>query len=314
MKKVVILLNMGGADDLSQVELFLKNMFNDPYILGIKNRKIRSVLAWLITKMRLKSATRNYTELGGKSPIGDITRSLIDKLNIKFGNENLTFDYAMNYTPPFAIDSLKKYKYADEILLFPLYPHHSRTTIVSSLYSANRAIKELSIKSNIKVINYFYKDERYNKIITSSIKEKIAEMNSSQIDLIFSSHSLPKKIIEKGDLYETHTNEHVKIISDMLAKDGVKFNSISLAYQSRLGPVEWLGPNLSEVLSNLKSKKALIYPISFCIDNSETDFELDIEYRKIADQKEFDYYEVVKAPDDSEAFVDYIAYKVKELV
>ncbi|ALV24334.1 ferrochelatase [Campylobacter iguaniorum] len=305
-KKVVLLLNMGGADNLSQVEVFLKNMFNDPYILGIKNKTLRSFVAWMITKMRVKSATKNYVALGGKSPIGDLTRSLVEKLNKTYGNENLIFDYVMNYTPPFANEVFSKYRDAKEIVLFPLYPHHSSTTIVSSLDSANAAIKELGLKAAIKTVEYFYENQSYNDIIVENIKNKVSGLDSSKIDLVFSSHSLPKKIIEKGDLYEKHTNAHVEILANSLKNAGVKFNSISLAYQSRLGPVEWLGPNLSEVLPKLDSKRALIYPISFCIDNSETDFELDIEYRHVANENKFEYYEVVKAPNDSDKFAKFI--------
>lgn len=310
MKKAIILLNMGGADDLSQVEMFLKNMFNDPYILTIKNSKIRSILAWLITKMRLKSATSNYVVLGGKSPIGDITRSLVAKLNQKIKGGEIKFDYAMNYTPPFANDTLKKYINFDEIVLFPLYPQHSSTTITSSLDGAKKAISDLGIKANIEIVDYFYKDENYNDIIVNNIKNKTLNLDTKDIDLIFSSHSLPKKIIDSGDLYEKHTKEHVQILAGMLNKAGIKFKSVSLAYQSRLGPVEWLGPNLNEVLPKLESKKALIYPISFCIDNSETDFELSIEYRHVANENRFEYYEVVKAPNDSDEFVNFIAKKV----
>lgn len=306
MKKVVILLNMGGADNLSQVEIFLKNMFNDPFILTIKNKKIRSILAWLITKMRLKNATSNYKKIGGKSPIGDITRSLISKLNLKFGNENLKFDYAMNYTPPFAYEVLKNYKNFDEIILFLLYPHHSTTTITSSLYSVNKTLLDLKITSKIKIINYFYKNENYNNIIIENIQNKLGNLDPKDINLIFSAHSLPKKIIQKGDLYEKHIKDHVKILTNILKYRKINFNSVSLAYQSRLGPIEWLGPNLSEVLPTLTKKSALIYPISFCIDNSETDFELDIEYRHIANNHEFKYYEVVKAPNDNDKFVEFI--------
>ena len=91
---------------------------------------------------------------------------------------------------------------------------------------------------------------------------------------------------------------------------GLRFNSVSLAYQSRLGPVKWLGPNLSEVLPSLSSKRAMIYPISFCIDNSETDFELAIEYKHIADDNKFSYYKVVKAPNDSDEFISFIAQNI----
>lgn len=310
MKRVVILLNMGGVDNLSQVRVFLTNMFNDPYILGIKNRHLRAFVAWMITMMRLKPATQNYIQLGGRSALGDITRSLVAKLNSKFGFDNLIFDYAMNYTPPFASDALAKYKDADEIVLFPLYPHHSVTTIASSLDSAKRAIENLGIKAKIKVVDYFYQNSKFNDIIVSHIAKSLGDDDASKIDLIFSAHSLPQKVIDSGDLYEKHLNEHLEILKSNLNNCGLRFNSVSLAYQSRLGPVKWLGPNLSEVLPSLSSKRAMIYPISFCIDNSETDFELAIEYKHIADDNKFDYYKVVKAPNDSDEFISFIAQNI----
>ncbi|ARR02559.1 ferrochelatase [Campylobacter vicugnae] len=310
MKRVVILLNMGGVDNLSQVRVFLTNMFNDPYILGIKNRHLRAFVAWMITMMRLKPATQNYIQLGGKSALGDITRSLVAKLNSKFGFDNLIFDYAMNYTPPFASDTLAKYKDADEIVLFPLYPHHSVTTITSSLDSAKRAIGNLDIKAKIKVVDYFYQNSKFNDIIVSHIAKSLGDDDASKIDLIFSAHSLPQKVIDSGDLYEKHLNEHLEILKSNLNNCGLRFNSVSLAYQSRLGPVKWLGPNLSEVLPSLSSKRAMIYPISFCIDNSETDFELAIEYKHIADDNKFNYYKVVKAPNDSDEFISFIAQNI----
>ena len=310
MKRVVILLNMGGVDNLSQVRVFLTNMFNDPYILGIKNRHLRAFVAWMITMMRLKPATQNYIQLGGKSALGDITRSLVAKLNSKFGFDNLIFDYAMNYTPPFASDTLAKYKDADEIVLFPLYPHHSVTTIASSLDSAKRTIGNLDIKAKIKVVDYFYQNSKFNDIIVSHIAKSLGDDDASKIDLIFSAHSLPQKVIDSGDLYEKHLNEHLEILKSNLNNCGLRFNSVSLAYQSRLGPVKWLGPNLSEVLPSLSSKRAMIYPISFCIDNSETDFELAIEYKHIADDNKFDYYKVVKAPNDSDEFISFIAQNI----
>ena len=310
MKRVVILLNMGGVDNLSQVRVFLTNMFNDPYILGIKNRHLRAFVAWMITMMRLKPATQNYIQLGGKSALGDITRSLVAKLNSKFGFDNLIFDYAMNYTPPFASDTLAKYKDADEIVLFPLYPHHSVTTITSSLDSAKRAIDNFGIKAKIKVVDYFYQNSKFNDIIVSHIAKSLGDDDASKIDLIFSAHSLPQKVIDSGDLYEKHLNEHLEILKSNLNNCGLRFNSVSLAYQSRLGPVKWLGPNLSEVLPSLSSKRAMIYPISFCIDNSETDFELAIEYKHIADDNKFNYYKVVKAPNDSDEFISFIAQNI----
>lgn len=77
--KLVLFLNMGGATNLQDCEVFLKNMFNDPYILGIKNRFLRKFVAWIITKARVKAMQENYKKMGGKSPLNELTQSLCDK-------------------------------------------------------------------------------------------------------------------------------------------------------------------------------------------------------------------------------------------
>ncbi|MCZ6172986.1 ferrochelatase [Campylobacter ureolyticus] len=313
MKKAVLLLNMGGPNNLDEVSVFLKNMFNDKYILNIKNEKLRDKISSLIAFLRKKPATKNYELIGGKSPLVDITASLVEKLS---KTKEYDFDFIMRYTPPFAKDVLKKYKGYDEIVLFPLYPHHSITTVVSSLEDAKDWINELNINANVKIIDVFFNDLEYNKIIINSIKNEIYGINENEVSdiaLIFSAHSLPKSIIKNGDLYERNIKAHVDILSNLIKKEGINFKDIKLAYQSRLGPVKWLEPNLSFVLPLCASKKALIYPLSFCIDNSETICELNIEYRKIANKSGFKYYRVCKCPNDSDKFVNFIVNKVQNL-
>ncbi|WP_297926033.1 ferrochelatase [uncultured Campylobacter sp.] len=355
MKKALILLNMGGPNNLSEVEVFLKNMFNDPFILGVKSDFWRSVLASLIVKSRTASARSNYEKLGGRSPICSITEALCERVNelarAKFGAElkfenaasvsaanepsqdvssqskpsqeaqtqneapqdekpidELICDYAMNYTPPFAEDVFKKYADFDEIILMPLYPHFSKTTVQSSLCSAEAALKRLGIK-NYKTIDIFYDNAAYNEILLNLIASCVAKFSAdeiSQISLIFSAHSLPVKMITAGDPYEAQVGEHVEILKNLLAARGIKFKEIILAYQSRLGPVKWLEPNIADVLRDLQSKKALIFPIAFCVDNSETDFELDIFYRARARELDYEYYEVCKCPNSREDFAKFI--------
>ena len=350
MKKALILLNMGGPNNLGEVEVFLKNMFNDPFILGVKSDFWRSVLAALIVKSRTASARSNYEKLGGRSPICSITEALCEQVNLLARAElsaglnfkgaadasaasespqdiptqgeapqnqaprnekpidELVCDYAMNYTPPFAEDVLKKYANFDEIILMPLYPHFSKTTVQSSLCSAEAALKRLGIK-NYKIVDIFYDSAAYNEILLNLIAECVAKFSAdeiSQISLIFSAHSLPVKMVAAGDPYEAQIKTHVEILQDLLAARGIKFKEIMLAYQSRLGPVKWLEPNVADVLRDLQSKKALIFPIAFCVDNSETDFELDIFYRDQARELGYEYYEVCKCPNSREDFAKFI--------
>ncbi|MCR4942297.1 MAG: ferrochelatase [Campylobacter sp.] len=315
MKKLVLLLNMGGASSLDDVKIFLTNMFNDECILGIKNRFLRKIVAYFIIKSRLKQAQKNYSKIGGKSPIAELSESLVDKLNSQQFGE-IKFDFAMNYTPPFVEDVLRKYTDYEEIVLFPLYPHHSITTITSSLKSFARAYKALNLKAKLSAVEPFYKNDDYNEILIEKILDKLdfEDEIEGDISLIFSAHSLPQKIIDNGDIYEKQIKEHVRILKQKLQQKEIVFKEILLAYQSKLGPVKWLGPNLSDVLTNLESKKALICPLSFCIDNSETAFELSIEYAKIAKAQNFTYYNVCQCPNDDHSFVNFIQKSVANII
>ncbi|EOI3811121.1 ferrochelatase, partial [Campylobacter jejuni] len=148
--KLVLFLNMGGATNLQDCEVFLKNMFNDPYILGIKNRFLRKFVAWIITKARVKAMQENYKKMGGKSPLNELTQSLCNKLNLK--QDEFKFDFVNLYVPPFATEILQKYTLneSDEIILFPLYPHHSCTTVTSSLEVLQNEISKQKIQAKVK--------------------------------------------------------------------------------------------------------------------------------------------------------------------
>ncbi|MFB1645144.1 MULTISPECIES: ferrochelatase [unclassified Campylobacter] len=299
--KLVLFLNMGGATNLKDCKTFLKNMFNDPYILGIKNRFLRQFVAWMITLSRTKAMQQNYIKMGGKSPLNEITYKLCHQLNSL--QKEFKFDFINLYVPPYANKVLKKYSLnsKDEIILYPLYPHHSCTTVTSSLDVLQREIEKLNITSKIKIMDIFYKNTIYNQMIISHILDKKNHFNAKT--LIFSAHSLPVSLIKKGDLYEKHINEHVQILKEKLKNH---FEEIILSYQSKLGPIKWLEPSTSDILSKLKNK-ALIYPISFCIDCSETIFELGIEYRDLASQD----YALISCPNHSDEFIDFILKSLK---
>lgn len=309
--RLILLLNMGGPNDLSEVGVFLKNMFNDPYILGIKSPILRKFVAFMITSSRLKTAQNNYRQIGGKSPICELTARLCGKIS-HFLDDDTAVAFAMNYTPPFAKDVLAEFTEASEIVVFPLYPHHSFTTVSSSISDFEKARAELNLKAKVKIVEPFFEDERYNEIIVDGIEKSARDLNADEITLVFSAHSLPQKMIDAGDIYEEHVKRHVQILTEILEKRGVKFKQILLAYQSKLGPVKWLEPSLNQALAEIKDKKALVYPISFCIDNSETVFELSKEFRHIADELKFDFYDVVDCPNDDDKFAKFIADRAKE--
>ena len=309
MQKPVLLLNMGGAKNLADARVFMKKMFNDPCILPIKSDFWRSVVARFIISMRLKGAEDDYKAIGGSSPLNPITERLCTRLNeiscMDDGNE-FVFDYAMNYTSPFTEEVLSRYRSADEIIVMPLYPHQSITTVTSSLNSFREAYDNLSLKAKVHIVKPFYAETEYNDIIVREIARQSADIDTNKVSLIFSAHSLPQRVVDCGDRYVSDIEAQVEILKRKLSDEGLNFREILLAYQSRLGPIKWLEPNLNKILPTLTSRRALVYPISFCIDNSETHYALSMESATVAREHGYDFFRVCTCPNDKADFVNFI--------
>ena len=305
-KKALVLLNMGGARDKSELKMFLTNMFNDENILTIKNAFIRKMVASFITNSRLESAWKNYEKIGNHSPINPLTERLVNKCNDKI--ENYKTYQVMRYTPPFAKEIISQMKKdgIKEVLLLPLYPQYSTTTTKSSLEDF---IKFAKNSFSISSIETFYKNDKFNECIVNEILNNVEDETS--YNLVFSAHGLPQKIVDAGDPYEKQMKEHVKILSEKLQKRGKIFKSINLAYQSKVGPLKWLEPSLENMLKNFKNENVIIYPLSFIVDNSETVFELDIEYKEIAHEIGIKEYKVCSCVNDSDEFIEAIKDIIK---
>ncbi len=299
MKRAVLLMNMGGPNNLDEVEVFLNNMFNDKRIISAP-KPIRMMIAKLITWNRKEEAKSNYAALGGRSPLVGYTKKLISKLETGI---DATVHMAMRYTPPYSSDTLQGLKNVDEIYAIPLYPHYSSTTTLSSIEDLQENIKKQGINAKVITLDSYYKHPDYIAAMVARIKETLGTDNPSEFELVFSAHGLPQKIIDNGDNYQRHIKYNVFYARKALQEAGLHFHNTHLAYQSRLGPLEWIRPYLEDKLKSLKKKKVIIYPIAFTIDNSETEFELDVEYREIAGEIGFEEYRVAKAPNDHPSFV-----------
>ncbi len=286
---MIVLHNMGGARSEKELKEFLFNMFMDKRIIP---SPVRYFLAPLIANLRYKKVWKNYKKIGG-SRIYEITENLAKKVE-KLSSQKTS--YAFRYTKPHLKDIIDE----KEIIFLPLYPHYSFTTYESSIDE----LKEIGL--NAKIIKPFYKHPKYNEIIKENIL-KTAE-NPKEWHLIFSAHGLPEKIIQKGDSYKKEVEEHVQILKNILPE----FKSISLAFQSRFGIGEWLKPYLDKELEKYKNEKVLIYPISFVIDNSETDLELKVEYGHLAKDIGIKSYKVVECPNDSDEMAKFIVELINE--
>ena len=304
-KEAVILLNMGGPNNLDEVEMFLKNMFADKNILTMKSDLLRKFIGGMIVFNRTESSQEIYRELGGKSPIVWHTKNLVKKLQSKLGDDVIV-DFVMRYTPPFATEVIERLNKEDvkKIYLIPLYPQQSTTTTKSSLEDFEEHYHNGEGEAILVEIKHFFQNPTYNKAIIERIKEKVSDADYRDFDIIFSAHGLPQKIVDAGDVYQKHIEKQTEILKEMLKDEKMNFHQVHLAYQSKVGPMEWLKPSLEEKIQTIRNRGIIIFPLAFTIDNSETDFELEIEYREIAEELGFKEYRVCRCPNDSELFVD----------
>lgn len=312
MKKALLLLNMGGPNSVDEVEMFLRNMFSDKNILTM-NQYTRALVREIIVFNRIEEVKENFIQnLGGKSPLPQLTHQLIEKLRVKL---NIPIEPAMRYVPPFATEALEKFKAEgiEELVLFPMYPQYSTTTTLSSVEDIEERCEALEYAPKITVIDPYYDDYDYIKMSVNKIMEALGDKKSEEYDLLLSAHGLPMSIIKAGDPYQNQVEGNVSAIRTYLHERGIKFNNVKLVYQSKVGSSAWLEPNLVDVLRNPYHRKVLIYPLAFTIDNSETVYELNIEHREIADKIKYDDYRVATCFNDSDDFVEFIAHKVNAL-
>lgn len=289
-KTAIILFNLGGPDTQEAVQPFLFNLFNDPAIIGLP-RLMRQPLAAFISRRRAPKAQAIYEEIGGRSPILENTdaqaRALEQALS---GHGQVRVFTCMRYWHPMADDiarSVKEYA-PDHVILLPLYPQFSTTTSGSSFKDWHRAAAACGLAVPTTAICCYPTQRDFVTAHTQLVQTYVTEAaRFGQPRVLFSAHGLPEKIIRKGDPYqwqvEATTREIVKALG---LKDAVN------CYQSRVGPMKWIGPSTEhELLRAAKDKvPVVLVPIAFVSEHSETLVELDIEYAELAHGKGLDHY------------------------
>jgi len=305
MKKAVILFNLGGPDKLENVEPFLFNLFNDPAILNLPTL-LRYPLAKLISNRRAPVAKKIYSELGGSSPILKLTKEQSDALETKLNQTQEEDEYKcfiiMRCWNPRAKDVIKDVQLysPDEVVLMPLYPQYSAATSGSSIKEWKDVCKKNNYHVKTSTICCYPTDQNFINAHTKEIIKKIKDLKNFK--LIFSAHGLPEKNIKKGDPYQWQVEQSVKKIVESLNDENLDW---ILSYQSRVGPLKWIGPSTeTTIIENSKiGKHIVLVPIAFVSEHSETLVELDIEYKEIADVNGCKNYTRVPALGISEDFI-----------
>ncbi len=293
---------------MDAVQPFLFNLFNDPFIISIPlGFLVQKPIARYIAKKRSPSVREQYAKIGGKSPLMYWTEKQRSMLENRLREQDTTVDVftAMRYWKPFtkeAVDRIKQTEYS-QIILLPLYPHYCRATTGSSLAEWDKIYTNDT--AEVVTINDYFKHSGYIAAVNQRIDEalkKFPEQIRKDVHLLFSAHGIPVKFVKAGDPYKGHIEETVKAVVEFRKRD----LNHSLCYQSKVGPEKWLEPATDDMirdLSNSGKKHLLVIPISFVSDHIETLFELDIEYRHVADKVRIENYIVMKGLNDSELFV-----------
>lgn len=314
-KLAVVLLNLGGPDSLEAVEPFLFNLFSDRDIFKLPFQK---KLAAFIAKKRAPKVIEEYKLIGGKSPIGHWTETQRKMLENELRKADINTDVyiAMRYWHPLSDETAKlveKGNYS-KIILLPLYPHFSISTTGSSFNEWKRYFK--GDTSKLIYINNYFDNETYARAINQRIDESLLRFPENirkDVQLVFSAHGTPVSYVKKGDPYSHQIKDTVKLIM----KQRNNTHEYHECYQSKVGPVKWLEPSTDQMIEELSAKgkkHLLIIPISFVSDHVETSFELDIEYRHVADKVGIENYIVMTGLNDSQLFVDALTGLVKDSI
>lgn len=311
-KTAVLLLQMGGPDSLDAVQPFLTNLFSDRDIIRIGPAFLQPLIARFIARRRAPKVEGYYEQIGGKSPIRELTEAQARALEEQLGGEYRCF-VAMRYCRPSTIEALAAIRKEgiERIIALSLYPHYSRATTGSSLNELKRVLGEAGVQFRVSSIDRFFDHPRYIDALEEKIREGLGQFHPlADVEILFSAHSLPQSFIDAGDPYLAHIEETVRLVME-------RFENIThhLAFQSRAGPVKWLEPSTEAMLEHLAahgSKNLLVVPLSFVSDHIETLYEIDIQYAKEAFKLGYAKFWRSASLNDSPTFIDCLADLVRK--
>jgi ferrochelatase len=313
----VVLFQLGGPDSLDAVEPFLYNLFCDPDIIDFPGAFLaRKALARFIASRRGPKVAAHYAEIGGKSPIVDLTNAQAQALQRELGPSAKVF-VAMRYWRPFTEDvvaELKKGSY-DRVVLIPLYPQFSKATTVSSMKEWNRQCGLLGYTGvTTGTVCCYHNHPLYIEGIVENINAAYARFSGvdpAAIEIVFSAHGVPVSLIKGGDPYKLHIEETVRLTVER----GAWRSPHRLCFQSKVGPAEWLKPSLDDTVHALAAegrKHLLVVPIAFVTEHIETLHEIGIETREEAEALGITQFEVMPALNDHPKFIACLADLVRK--
>ena len=316
-KIAVILFNLGGPDKKESIKPFLFNFFMDKNIIQ-RSIIFRFFFAKFMSYARSKKeAAINYNALGNISPLFENSlkqaKALENVLNLE-GSGTFKAFVSMRYWHPLAKEITKEVKewQADQIFLLPLYPQFSTTTTKSSFENWGKECQKIKLNVPTTAICCYPWQEGFIDSSVNNIHEvydKAKNQTKKNPRILFSAHGLPEEIIQTGDPYQWQCEQTVQKIIEKL---GIKDLDWKICYQSRVGPLKWIGPSTEDLIieAAIDQMPLVVYPFSFTQEHVETLVELDIEYRqKALECGLVDYYRVPTVSDYF-VFIDGLAEMV----
>lgn len=299
----ILLLNLGGPVTLAHVESFLYTLFADRDLIKLPGPAwFQPIYAWGISKIRKKGAQRRYAEIGGGSPLLRESAAQATELRKQLraagfeGPVKLVF----RTSQPRAEGMLKALRRQGVTKLLPvsLYPHDCKATTGSSLRELQR-LAGIHGMTLLEGVRHYATDNDYLDSVAEPILAALEELPYATV--IFSAHSLPVKQIRANE--DPYEREIQAAVQGLKARIGDTPGGAVLAYQSRVGPIRWLEPNLKEVLPDMGGRDVIVVPISFVSEHIETLHELDIEYRELAREVGVRAYHRVPTPGVHPAYI-----------
>lgn len=315
----VLLLNLGGPEQIEDVRPFLFNLFADPEIIRLPFPWLQRPLAWLISSSRAKRSQANYQQIGGGSPLRRITEEQAAALKQVLADRGTEANIyiGMRYWYPFTEEAVAQIKRdgIERLVVLPLYPHFSISTSGSSFRLLQQLwVEDPSLQRIVyTVVPSWYARPGYNAAMADLIAQELDQLDQpDQAHIFFSAHGVPVSYVEEaGDPYQREIEHCTELIMAALNRP----NPHTLAYQSRVGPVEWLQPyteDAIEALAHEGVKDLVVVPISFVSEHIETLQEIDIEYREIATESGIQGFHRVPALNTHPRFIADLADLVAE--